>query len=96
MCQILWSGRHQNSIGILKETNKYYLVEYSKCNRYKAKISKTDVNKVYYNYRHYGLFYKPDEKSFKTQVNTKVKNYIDKLYKEIDRRENDIKILEER
>ena len=84
----------KQEIGILKETNKYYVVEYSKCNGYNAKINKADVNKVFYDYRYYGLFSKPDEQSFKIQVVSKLKKDIDKLYKEIDRRENDIKILE--
>lgn len=84
----------RQEVEVLKETNKYYIVEYSKCNGYSAQISKTDVNKVFSDYRHYGLFLKPDEQSFKTQVVSKLKKDIDNLYKEIDRRENDIKILE--
>ena len=84
----------KQEIAILKETSKYYIVEYSKCNGYKAKINKTDVNKVFYDYSHYGLFLEPDEQAFKIQVFSKLKKDIDKLYKEIDRRENDIKILE--
>ena len=84
----------KEEVEILKETNKYYIVEYSKCNGYNAKINKTDVNKVFYDYRYYGLFSKPDEQAFKIQVFSKLKKDIDKLYKEIDRRENDIKILE--
>ena len=84
----------RQEVEVLKETNKYYVVEYSKCNGYKSKISKTDVNKVFYDYRHYGLFLEPDEQAFKIQVVSKLKKDVDKLYKEIDRRENDIKSLE--
>lgn len=81
-------------VEILKETNKYYVDEYSKCNRYNAKISKKDVNKVFYDYRYYGLFLEPDEQSFKSQVLAKLKIVLDKLYKEVDRIENDIKVIE--
>ena len=84
----------KQEVEVLKETNKYYVVEYSKYNRYKARISKTDVNKVFYDYRYYGLFLEPDEQAFKIQVFSKLKKDMDKLYKEIDRIENDIKILE--
>lgn len=84
----------KQEVGILKETNKYYVVEYSKCNGYKARIIKTDINRVFYDCRYYGLFSDPDEQSFKIQVFSKLKKDIDNLYKEIDRRENDIKILE--
>ena len=58
----------RQEVEILKETNKYYIVEYSKCNGYKSKISKTDVNKVFSDYRYYGLFSEPNEQSFKIQV----------------------------
>lgn len=85
----------KQEIEVLKETSKYYVVEYSKCNGYHARINKTDVNKVFGDYRYYyGLFSESDEQAFKTQVFSKLKKDIDKLYKEIDRRENDIKILE--
>ena len=66
----------------------------SKFNGYHPRILKKDINKVFYDYRYYGLFLEPDEQSFKTQVASKVKNDIEKLHKEIDRSENDIKILE--
>ena len=70
------------------------MVEYSKCNGYSALISKTTINNVFNDYRYYGLFSDPDEQSFKIQVVLKLKKDIDNLYKEIDRIENDIKILE--
>ena len=84
----------KQEVEVLKETSKYYVVEYNKCNGYHSRILKTDVNKVFYDYRHYGLFLEPDEQAFKIQVFSKLKKDIEKLYKEIDRRENDIKILE--
>ena len=84
----------KQEVEVLKETSKYYVVEYNKCNGYHSRILKTDVNKVFYDYRHYGLFLEPDEKAFKIQVVSKLKKDIDKLYKKIDRRENDINILE--
>ena len=84
----------KEEVEILKETNKFYVVEYSKCNRYNAQISKTMINVVFGDCRYYGLFSDPDEQSFKIQVVLKLKKDIDNLYKEIDRIENDIKILE--
>ena len=55
---------------------------------------KKNVNKVFYDYRYYGLFLEPDEQLFKTQVFSKLKIVLDKLYKEVDRIENDIKVIE--
>ena len=71
-----------------------YTVDCIKFNGYRTRILKKDINKVFYDYRYYGLFLEPDEQSFKTQVFSKLKKDLDKLYKEIDRRENDIKIIE--
>lgn len=84
----------KEEVEILKETNKTYVIEYSKCNRYSPQISKTMIGIVFSDCRYYGLFSGPDEQLFKTQVVLKLKKDIDNLYKEIDRRENDIKTLE--
>ena len=84
----------KQEVNILDETPNTYTVERTKFSGYHAKMNKKDINKVFYDYRYYGLFLEPDEQSFKTQVLLKLKNDIDKLYKEIDHRENDIKILE--
>ena len=84
----------KQEVNILEETPHRYTVEHTKFNGYHARILKKDINKVFYDYRYYGLFLEPDEQSFKIQVLSKLKNDIDKLQKEIDRRENDIKILE--
>ena len=84
----------KQDVNILDETPNTYTVERTKFSGYHAKMNKKDINKVFYDYRYYGLFLEPDEQSFKIQVLSKLKNDIDKLQKEIDRRENDIKILE--
>ena len=84
----------KQEVNILEETLHTYTVDCIKFNGYHARILKKDINKVFYDYRYYGLFLKPDEQLFKTQVFSKLKIVLDKLYKEIDRIENDIKIIE--
>ena len=84
----------KQEVNILEETPQTYVVDCIKFNSYHARILKKDINKVFYAYRYYGLFLEPDEQSFKTQVASKIKNDIEKLHKEIDRRENDIKVIE--
>ena len=86
----------KQEVNILDETPNTYTVERAKFSGYHAKMNKKDINKVFYDYRYYGLFLEPDEQSFKIQVFSKLKKDIDNLYKEIDRRENDIKTLEGR
>ena len=84
----------KQEVNILDETQRTYIVERTKFNGYHARILKKDINKVFNDYRHYGLFLEPDEQSFKTQVVSKLKKDLDKLQKEVDHRENDIKVLE--
>ena len=84
----------KQEVNILDETQRTYTVERIKFNGYSARMNKTDVNKVFYDYRYYGLFLEPDEPSFKSQVLAKLKIVLDKLYKEVDRIENDIKVIE--
>ena len=84
----------KQEINILDETQRTYTVERTKFNGYSARMNKTDINKVFYDYRYYGLFLEPDEQLFKTQVLAKLKIVLDKLCKEVDRIENDIKIIE--
>ena len=84
----------KQEVNILEETPQTYVVDCIKFNGYHARILKKDVNKVFYDYRYYGLFLEPDEQAFKIQVFSKLKKDIDKLYKEIDRIENDIKVIE--
>ena len=84
----------KQDVNILDETPHRYTVEHTKFNGYHARILKKDINKVFYDYRYYGLFLEPDEQSFKIQVFSKLKIVLDKLYKEVDRIENDIKVIE--
>ena len=83
----------KQEVNILDETPQTYVVERTKFNGYNARMDKTDINKVFYGYRYYGLFLEPDEQLFKTQVLSKLKNDTEKLKKEVDRIENDIKNL---
>ena len=84
----------KQEVNILDETPHTYTVDCIKFNGYHTRILKKDINKVFYDYRYYGLFSKPDEQSFKIQVFSKLKIVLDKLYKEVDRIENDIKVIE--
>ena len=84
----------KQEVNILDETPHTYTVERVKFNGYHARMNKKDINKVFYDYRYYGLFLEPDEQAFKIQVFSKLKKDIDKLYKEIDRIENYIKVIE--